>query len=118
MSKKTICEHAFDHEPGTTCEHCKLLVDAYGNTEEDFLHCSFPDCGCDGARLCMAGKASDDAILGNVEGMYERNDLPAMIGKGQLLRICIERNKKEMPPPDECSICRRRHGNEIQHPCE
>jgi len=29
-------------------------VDDYGNTEADFKNCCFPDCGCDGARNCMA----------------------------------------------------------------
>lgn len=36
------------------CKTCGLDIDEYGNTEEDFLYCCFPDCGCDGARLCMA----------------------------------------------------------------
>lgn len=30
------CEYAFKHEPDTVCEHCKLAVDSYGNTEQDF----------------------------------------------------------------------------------
>ena len=30
------------------------LADQYGNTESNFRNCCFPDCGCDGARLCMA----------------------------------------------------------------
>lgn len=53
------CDRAEDHEPGETCAKCGLEVDDYGNTEDDFLHCSFPDCsfpdcGCLEARLCMA----------------------------------------------------------------
>ena len=52
------------------CPDCGLAVDAYGNTEDSFSFCSFPDCGCDGARLCMAGEASKRALSGNVEGMW------------------------------------------------
>lgn len=53
------------------CPDCGLSVDAYGNTEDQFDYCSFPDCGCDGARLCRAKDgASDDACKGNVEGMW------------------------------------------------
>lgn len=33
----------------TTCE-----ADDYGNKEGDIKYCCYPDCGCDGARLCMA----------------------------------------------------------------
>jgi len=50
-------------------------VDDYGNTEMDFKYCSFPDCGCDGARLCMAKNgASDNSLSYNVEGMYNLKD--------------------------------------------
>lgn len=57
------------------CEDCKLPVDAYGNTEAQFDYCSFPDCGCDGERLCMAKKgASENARVGNVEGMWSGKD--------------------------------------------
>lgn len=53
------------------CEDCKLPVDAYGNTEAQFDYCCFPDCGCDGSRLCMAKNgASDDSRKGNIEGMW------------------------------------------------
>ena len=52
------------------CPDCGDAVDAYGNTENQFKFCSFPDCGCDGARLCMAGEASEHALAGNVEGMW------------------------------------------------
>ncbi len=37
---------------GEICPDCGLPVDKYGNTEYQFDFCSFPDCGCDGARLC------------------------------------------------------------------
>ena len=57
---------------GEVCPDCGLEVDEYGNTEENFHdYCSFPNCGCDGARLCGAKNgASDRAIGGNVEGMW------------------------------------------------
>ncbi len=61
---------------GRVCGACGLEVDAYGNTEERFDHCSFPDCGCDGARLCMASAgASDRACKQNVEGMWSGKTL-------------------------------------------
>ena len=55
---------------GGICPDCNLEVDDYGNTEYQFDFCSFPDCGCDGSRLCMAGEASESAAIGNVEGMW------------------------------------------------
>ena len=49
-----------------------MKFDKYGNEiDGEFLYCSFPDCGCDGARLCMAKNgASEEASIGNVEGMW------------------------------------------------
>jgi hypothetical protein len=36
--------------------------DKYGNTEKDPLQfCCFPDCGCDGSRLCMAKSGPNQA---------------------------------------------------------
>lgn len=82
-----------DHEPNTTCEHCGLPVDAYSNTEDEQINCSFPDCGCDGARLCMAKNgASRNAEKCNVEGMYERTDLKARRAKIGLIGLCIDRD--------------------------
>lgn len=53
------------------CPDCGLPVDAYGNTEDRFDYCSFPDCGCDGERLCMAKNgASERACAENVEQMW------------------------------------------------
>lgn len=63
------CYDHLDYAEGI-CPGCKEPVDAYGNTAYDFKFCSFPDCGCDGARLCMAGSASDRACEQNVEGMW------------------------------------------------
>lgn len=87
----SFCEYAFDHEPNETCGYCSLKVDAYGNTEEDFRKCCFPDCGCDGARLCMAGEANSNARECNVEGMYQRTDLKAKAAKAGLLYLCVQR---------------------------
>lgn len=46
--------------------------DDYGNKiDGDLIYCCFPDCGCDGARLCMAKRGASDLALGrNVEGMW------------------------------------------------
>lgn len=52
---------------GQKCPECGEVVDDYGNTESDFRFCSFPDCGCDGARLCMAGSPSVGAMTLNRE---------------------------------------------------
>ena len=85
------CEYAFDHEPGEACEHCGLMVDSHGNTEEDFLNCSFPDCGCDGERLCMAPSgANSDSRKFNVEGMYRRTDKKAVKAKVGLVGLIMD----------------------------
>lgn len=66
-------EKCIDHLEfiNNTCPDCGLQVDAYGNTEDQFDYCSFPDCGCDGSRLCMASNgASERAISQNVEAMW------------------------------------------------
>jgi len=64
--------------------------DEYGNTEDDPFHfCTFPNCGCDGARLCHARSgANDNANRYNVEGMYRRKDKIAVLAKMELLSIC------------------------------
>lgn len=36
------------------CPCCNLEVDQYGNTENECEYCCYPDCGCDGHRLCVA----------------------------------------------------------------
>lgn len=63
------CLSHLDHA-GKVCPGCQEPVDAYGNTESAFKYCSFPDCGCNGERLCMAGEASERARSQNVEGMW------------------------------------------------
>jgi len=90
----TECEYHFDHEPGETCEHCKLEVDDYGNTEADFINCSFPNCGCDGQRLCMAPEGpSENAVKCNVENMYNRNDKEAQRGKLGLCGLVLDMDR-------------------------
>jgi len=60
----STCYHIDAPEDGDTCKTCIhsdsypswVGVDQYGNPKDGsaFDHCSFPDCGCDGARLCQA----------------------------------------------------------------
>ncbi len=53
--------------------------DKYGNPMDgsELINCCFPDCGCDGARLCMAKKGcSERASKQNVEGMWENGKDP------------------------------------------
>lgn len=48
-------------------------TDKYGNpiSGDHLIYCCFPDCGCDGARLCMAENGASDRALGeNIEGMW------------------------------------------------
>ena len=77
-----------------TCPDCSLEVDGYGNTEDQFDYCSFPDCGCDGARLCMAGEASDRAQRQNVEAMYRRTDPEATRARMELLGSVMKENSR------------------------
>jgi len=54
-------------------------VDKYGNplSGDRLINCCFPDCGCDGSRLCMAENgASGDACSNNVEGMWGNGSDP------------------------------------------
>lgn len=38
------------------CADCEELYDKYGNPKDGsrLINCCFPDCGCDGYRLCKA----------------------------------------------------------------
>ena len=52
------------------CAECFELFDQYGNpvSGDRLINCCFPDCGCDGARLCMAENgASSGACAMNIE---------------------------------------------------
>lgn len=60
--------------PSNACENCMNTglkypeTDSYGNTADRIINCCFPDCGCDGARLCMAENgASSGALELNLE---------------------------------------------------
>lgn len=72
---------------GEVCRDCQEKVDEFGNTESNFKYCSFPKCGCDGARLCMAGKANDNALDCNVEGMWNQNDKKSIKAREKLLSL-------------------------------
>lgn len=37
------------------CPECGAEVDQHGNTEETFVNCCFPDCGCDKVAGCPMG---------------------------------------------------------------
>ena len=81
---------------GQTCPDCNLAVDEYGNTEAQFDYCCFPDCGCDGSRLCMAPSgASENAFRGNVEGMWRRGrDMKARKAVFFTMNLCQKRDKE------------------------
>jgi hypothetical protein len=62
------CGHGHQFITEQTCEECGLEVDSYGNTSESLDYCCFPDCGCDGARLCMAPQGANMAAIAiNIE---------------------------------------------------
>ena len=72
--------------------------DKYGNdvNGDHIEFCCFPDCGCDGERLCMAKHgASERALRGNVEGMYMRKDRKAVRARMELLGMVIDDQKAE-----------------------
>lgn len=71
-------------------------TDKYGNPVDGdrILYCCFPDCGCDGARLCMAENgASERCREINVEGMWMRRDHRAIKARGKLLRLVLTTDK-------------------------
>lgn len=60
MTERAFCKHCNSPLRNGFCEACDSLIE-----------CCFPDCGCDGARLCMAEEgASDRAVSQNVEAMW------------------------------------------------
>ena len=69
MGTIIVAEQCIDHLAFAEeiCPDCGLEVDAHGNTEDQFDYCSYPDCGCDGARLCMAKEPNFCAIALNRE---------------------------------------------------
>jgi hypothetical protein len=61
-------------------DHIGPQVDDYGNPTDGsrLINCCFPDCGCDGERLCMAENgASSGACAMNIE----RRSLPMLTGE-------------------------------------
>lgn len=74
-----------------------LAEDKYGNPIDGdrLIYCSFPDCGCDGARLCMAENgASEKSSRQNVEGMYRRTDKVAVRARLELAGDIMMEDKK------------------------
>lgn len=54
-------------------------IDEYGNplSGDRLINCCFPDCGCDGARLCMAENGcSQYSSECNVDGMWSNGSDP------------------------------------------
>jgi hypothetical protein len=69
-----------DRVLGALTDYIGPQVDDYGNPTDGsrIIYCCFPDCGCDGARLCMAEKgASSCACAMNIE----RGSLPMLTGE-------------------------------------
>ena len=92
VTHEQLCLEHLDHA-GEICKGCGDPIDDYGNTEYSFKYCSFPDCGCDGARLCMAGEASETAMRINIENLHggkTREHVKARMG---LLDLVREKNK-------------------------
>lgn len=59
-------------EGSVGCGHCDGTgkVDKYGNpfSGNRIINCCFPDCGCDGARLCQAESGASGCSLSlNIE---------------------------------------------------
>ena len=70
---------------------------AYGNPKngDRLIYCCFPDCGCDGERLCVADNGSSKrAQRQNVEGMYQRTDKRAIRARMELAADVIRENKE------------------------
>jgi hypothetical protein len=70
--------------------------DKYGNPMDGdrLIYCCFPDCGCDGSRLCMAENgASERSLRQNVEGMYQRTDRIAIRARVELLSDVLRERK-------------------------
>jgi len=84
------------------------IYDDYGNeiTEDGeyaqipFKYCAFPDCGCDGSRLCVATEgASERACRQNLEGMYERINRKAAAAR-MSLAADVERERQQRTPTE------------------
>lgn len=69
LTGQEICASHLDYA-GEVCSGCGEKIDEFGNTESCFKYCCFPNCGCDGERLCMAGESNEFARRANGEGMW------------------------------------------------
>lgn len=72
--------HSYIWEP----EHL-TKVDKYGNplNGDSLPFCCFPDCGCDGARLCMAESGANSAACSiNIERGAARATFAKATGSG------------------------------------
>jgi hypothetical protein len=87
---KTIeCDHCADphevrdsHEGPFLCEECCNII--------PLPVCMFPNCGCDGARLCMAVEPSRDALSDNVEGMWSGKSKAQRRARVGMLKYAIK----------------------------
>lgn len=73
-----------------------IEADDYGNPTDGsrLIYCCFPDCGCDGARLCMAEKGASDRACGqNIEGMWKRTDKQAVRARLDLYGSVLQDEK-------------------------
>ncbi len=67
-----------------------MKTDKYGNDidGDKITYCCFPDCGCDGSRLCMAENGASKLAFGiNVENMWNRTDRKSVIARNNLIGI-------------------------------
>ena len=75
-------------------------LDKYGNpiSGDRLINCCYPDCGCDGSRLCDAENgASEFACSSNVEGMWSGKTKKQRVGVFALLGH-LSREKTEDAP--------------------
>ena len=70
--------------------------DEYGNPKDGsrLINCCYPNCGCDGARLCMAENgASERSQRTNVEGMWQRTDKRSIRARMELYGDILQEKK-------------------------
>jgi hypothetical protein len=68
-----------DNENHIEMPDAEEKVDKYGNPVDGdrIIYCCFPDCGCDGARLCMAeNEANSCACALNIEKKRSKGKEP------------------------------------------
>ena len=90
------CAHENSLWDDSPCPDCGSRVDIYGNGEDDdrLINCCFPDCGCDGSRLCDAQNgASDASYTTNVEGMWKGKTPSAIKARNHFIALQMKRPK-------------------------